>query len=62
MSEVFWAALALVFVLEGVLPFLSPAMWRRVFEQALRLSDGQLRFLGLASLTCGLLLLWLLAP
>ena len=62
MSEVFWTALALVFVLEGVLPFLSPATWRRVFEQALRLSDGQLRFLGLASLTCGLLLLWLLAP
>nr|WP_297353386.1 DUF2065 domain-containing protein [uncultured Caldimonas sp.] len=62
MSEVFWTALAVVFVLEGVLPFLSPATWRRVFEQALRLSDGQLRFLGLASLTCGLLLLWLLAP
>jgi hypothetical protein len=62
MSEVFWTALAVVFVLEGVLPFLSPATWRRVFEQALRLSDGQLRFLGLASLICGLLLLWLLAP
>lgn len=62
MSEVFWTALAVVFVLEGVLPFLSPATWRRVFEQALRLSDGQLRFLGLASLSCGLLLLWLLAP
>jgi hypothetical protein len=62
MGEVFWTALALVFVLEGVLPLLSPGTWRRVFEQALRLSDGQLRFLGLASLTCGLLLLWLLAP
>ena len=61
MSEVFWTALAVVFVLEGVLPFLSPATWRRVFEQALRLSDGLLRFLGLASLICGLLLLWLLA-
>jgi uncharacterized protein YjeT (DUF2065 family) len=62
MSEVLWTAVALVFVLEGLLPFLSPGTWRRVFEQALRLTDGQLRFLGLASLLSGLLLLWLLAP
>ncbi|MCM5681016.1 DUF2065 domain-containing protein [Schlegelella sp. S2-27] len=61
MSEVLWTAVALVFVLEGLLPFLSPGSWRRVFEQALRLTDGQLRFLGLASLLSGLLLLWLLA-
>ena len=62
MSEVLWTAVALVFVLEGLLPFLSPGTWRRVFEQALRLTDGQLRFLGLASLLSGLVLLWLLAP
>lgn len=62
MSEVLWTAVALVFVLEGLLPFLSPGTWRRVFEQALRLTDGQLRFLGLASLLSGLALLWILAP
>ncbi|PPE68387.1 DUF2065 domain-containing protein [Caldimonas thermodepolymerans] len=62
MSEVIWTALALVFVLEGLLPFASPAAWRRVFEQALRLTDGQLRFLGLASLLSGLALLWLFGP
>lgn len=62
MSEVLWTAVALVLVLEGLLPFLSPGTWRRVFEQALRLTDGQLRFLGLASLLSGLALLWILAP
>lgn len=62
MSEVVWTAVALVLVLEGLLPFLSPGTWRRVFEQALRLTDGQLRFLGLASLLSGLALLWILAP
>ena len=61
----FWNALlgatALMLVLEGLLPFLNPAAWRRVFEQATRLGDGQIRFLGLASMLIGiamLLLFW----
>jgi uncharacterized protein len=61
MTDILWSALALVLVIEGVLPFLSPGSWRRVFEQALRLTDGQLRFIGLASMAAGLLLLVLLA-
>jgi len=63
--EGFWDALlgaaALMLVLEGLLPFLNPRAWRRVFEQALRLGDGQIRFLGLASMLVGigmLLLFW----
>lgn len=55
-------AVALVLVLEGLLPFLNPVAWRRVFEQVLRMSDGQIRFLGLSSMLVGLLLLYLLAP
>ena len=47
-------ALGLMLVLEGVLPFLSPAGWRRVFEQVIALSDGQLRFFGLSSMVVGL--------
>ena len=50
-------ALALMFVLEGLLPFLSPKSWREMFERATRLSDGQVRFLGLASILIGILLL-----
>lgn len=52
-----WGALALMLVFEGLLPFLSPGAWRRVFEQALKLSDGQVRFIGLSSMLAGLLLL-----
>ena len=44
-------------VLEGLLPFVNPAAWRGVFERAIRLSDGQIRFLGLASVLLGLLML-----
>ena len=50
-------ALALMLVIEGLLPFLSPATWRQVFERATRMSDGQIRFIGLVSLLAGLALL-----
>lgn len=48
MWELLFSALALMLVFEGLLPFLSPRRWRQLFEQAARLSDGQLRFLGLS--------------
>ena len=50
-------ALALMLVIEGLLPFLSPTAWRRVFERATRMSDGQIRFLGLSSMIAGLAML-----
>ncbi len=58
-ADIFWSALALVLVLEGILPFVSPGGWRRAFSQLLQLRDGQLRFFGLCSIVLGLLLLWL---
>ena len=56
-----WAmsALALMLVFEGLLPFLSPTIWRRVFEKATGMSDGQIRFLGLSCMLVGLLLLFI---
>lgn len=63
MSAGFWdlllAAGALMLVLEGLLPFFSPSGWRRLFEQATRMSDGQIRFLGLSSMLLGVVLLLL---
>jgi uncharacterized protein YjeT (DUF2065 family) len=57
----FLGALALMLVFEGLLPFFSPGRWRRMVEEATRLSDGQLRFLGLSSMLGGVLLLVALA-
>ena len=57
MSELILGALALMLVFEGLLPFLSPKAWRQVFERATRLSDGQIRFMGLTSMLIGLLTL-----
>ena len=60
MGDLLFGALALMLVLEGLLPFLSPTTWREMFERATRMSDGQIRFIGLISLLTGLLLfaLW----
>ena len=60
-GDTFWQALALVLVFEGLLPFASPAAWRRMFAQILQLRDGQIRFFGLLSVLVGLLALWLLS-
>jgi uncharacterized protein YjeT (DUF2065 family) len=55
--------LALVLVLEGILPFLFPALWRDTFRRMMTLTDGQLRFIGLSSMLGGLLLLyWVKQP
>jgi uncharacterized protein YjeT (DUF2065 family) len=54
------AALGLLLVIEGVLPFAAPALWRDGFRRVLELSDGQLRFIGAASMLGGVFLLWML--
>lgn len=46
-------ALALMLVLEGLLPLLAPATWREMFHRLLELSDGQIRFIGLALVLSG---------
>jgi uncharacterized protein YjeT (DUF2065 family) len=57
MSELLLGALALMLLIEGLLPFLSPRRWREMFERAVRMSDGQIRFIGLMSIVAGLVLL-----
>ena len=59
MSEVLVAAVALMLVIEGILPFTAPRMWREVFRRLTELSDGQIRFAGLTSMMAGLIILFL---
>lgn len=60
LADVFWPALALVLVLEGLLPLIAPRAWRGIFTEMLRLQDGQLRFFGLLCVGAGLLMWWAL--
>ena len=52
-------ALALVLVLEGILPFVGPGRYKQLVAQIVLLSDNQLRIAGLAAMIAGLVLLFL---
>jgi len=52
-------AFALMLVLEGILPFLLPGIWRDTFKKLTEVGDSQVRFIGLTSMLLGLLLLYL---
>ncbi|HEX7953977.1 MAG TPA: DUF2065 domain-containing protein [Burkholderiales bacterium] len=58
-SSTLVTAIALMLVIEGLVPFLLPAVWREAFRRLTQMSDGQIRFVGLSSMLAGLLLLFL---
>ena len=58
--QLFLMALALVFVLEGLLPFLAPHRWRRVMQNMSLQPDRTLRIIGLVSMLIGVGMLYLL--
>ncbi|MGB4466568.1 MAG: DUF2065 domain-containing protein [Azovibrio sp.] len=57
MTENLFLAFALMLILEGLMPFLLPAVWRETFKRLILFSDGQIRFVGLTSMIVGLILL-----
>ena len=58
MLEYWLIGLALMLVIEGIVPFLFPALWREAFRQLTALPDNQIRFFGLSAMLLGLLLLY----
>lgn len=58
MLQFFLLGLAMMMVVEGLVPFLLPELWRETFRKLVALTDGQLRFIGLTSMISGLLLLY----
>lgn len=54
-------AFALMLIIEGALPFLAPSVWRDTFRRIMQLSDGQIRFVGLAAMLFGVILFTLVA-
>lgn len=53
------AAFALMLIIEGIIPFTLPNIWRNTFKRLMEMSDGQLRFIGISSMLFGLSLLYL---
>jgi len=54
-----WVAFALLMVIEGIWPFLSPTSMRRTLATIAQQDDSALRVAGLISMVCGVLLLYL---
>ncbi len=52
------AGIALVLIFEGILPFLSPANYRRTIMLAAQMNDTTMRTIGLISMTAGLIVLY----
>lgn len=50
--------IAMMLLIEGLMPLLFPRLWREAFTRLLVLTNGQLRFMGLAGMLSGLLLLY----
>ena len=59
MRDLLLLAFGLMFVFEGLFPFISPKSWRETFKRLIELKDGQLRFMGLISLAAGIVLIYL---
>lgn len=57
MWETILTAAALMLVIEGILPFAAPTLWREAFRKLTEMEDGQIRFAGLTSMGIGMLLL-----
>ena len=60
MGTTFLLAFALMLIIEGLLPFLAPSLWRDTFRRIIRMTDGQIRFFGLSSMLAGVLLMFVL--
>lgn len=54
------AALALVLVIEGMLPFLKPEAWRRTMGRIAHQPDNALRLIGLSSMLAGIAFLYMI--
>jgi uncharacterized protein len=58
----FWqvlpVAIALVFIIEGLLPFISPNRWRAMLAMAAQMNDPMIRNIGLGSMLVGVFILY----
>ncbi|NNM80502.1 MAG: DUF2065 domain-containing protein [Gallionella sp.] len=58
MLDYWLLGLAMMLIVEGLLPFVFPKLWRETFARLVMLADGQLRFVGLTAMLSGVLLLY----
>lgn len=55
-----WVALALLLVVEGIMPFIKPGRWRQMMTMIAQQPDQALRMMGLTSMLIGAGLLYVI--
>jgi hypothetical protein len=60
MWQQFGIAIALLLVIEGIIPFLSPTGWRKTLQVISEMPDEKVRLIGLVSMISGVILLYLI--
>lgn len=60
MAQDLLTALALVLIIEGLLPGISPSSWMKVMRDAAKLGTQGVRIVGIVSMLSGALLLYIL--
>jgi uncharacterized protein YjeT (DUF2065 family) len=58
MWQEFGIALALLLIIEGIMPFLSPEQLRETLRKMIEMDNKTLRYIGLTSMLFGLALLY----
>lgn len=57
-TEYFFTALALLMVVEGIMPSVSPRSWRTMMVKLSQQPDSSLRMMGLISMIFGALIMY----
>jgi uncharacterized protein len=57
MASTLLLAFALMLVIEGLMPFAAPRVWRETFRRVTEMNDGQVRFIGLSSMLIGVVIM-----
>lgn len=60
MEGAFWSAIALLLVVEGVLPATAPNLFRRFLYSMVQMDDRSIRISGLLSMVLGAVILYLM--
>ncbi len=60
MEGAFWSAIALLLVVEGVLPAIAPNLFRRILYSMVQMDNRSIRISGLLSMMLGAMILYLM--
>jgi uncharacterized protein len=59
-SQALWLATALFFIIEGLLPFAAPHLWKQMFKKMSEAPEQHIRFAGISAVVIGLVMLFIL--